>query len=405
MRTLSISAGRRGAAAFTLVFASAVALAACSESPSTAPALSAGNVTLDRSNAPGQNQDRDDDHDAGGPGGVYTLTNATNGNAVVAFRRANDGSLSRIGTFATGGNGIGGTIDPLASQYSVILDDNHHSLFAVDAGSNQVTSFRVSGNGSLTRIGSVSSHGVEPVSLAANGSLVYVLNTGDNTVSGYVVNGNAQLNPLSQSTRSLAAGAAGAAAIRFTPDGRHLIVSERVSNRLEVFPVQFDGRLGDPVVSPASGQASFGFDVTRFNQPIVSETQGSLTSYAMSATGALTPITASISTGGAAACWVTITSNGRFAYTTNAGSNFVAGFAVDNAGHLTALNPGGKTGDVGAGATPIDLDHVDSRFLYTLEAARGAIATFVIHQDGSLTARADTPVGAGSSGLQGIAAY
>jgi 6-phosphogluconolactonase (cycloisomerase 2 family) len=224
-------------------------------------------------------------------------------------------------------------------------------------------------------------------------------------VSGFLVIGNALLLPLPHGTHALASGANGAAAIRFTPDGRHLIVTERVSNRLEVFPVQFDGQLGDPVVSLANGGASFGFDVTRNNQPIVSETEGALTSYALSTRGTLTPITASISTGGAAACWVTITSNGRFAYTTNAGSNFVAGFAVDNAGHLTALDPGAKTGDVGAGASPIDLDHVESRFLYTLEAARGTIGAFVIHQDGSLTARADTPVGAGSSGLQGIAAY
>jgi 6-phosphogluconolactonase (cycloisomerase 2 family) len=246
---------------------------------------------------------------------------------------------------------------------------------------------------------------VRPISLAARGHLLYVLNTGDNTISGFFIVGNALLVPLPHSTRSLAAGANGAAAIRFTPNGRHLVVSERVSNRFEVFPVQFDGRLGAPVISPASGGASFGFDVTRHNQPIVSETQGSLSSYALSSNGALTPITASVTTGGAAACWVTITGDGRFAYTTNAGSNFVAGFAVDGAGRLTALDPGGRTGDVGAGATPIDLDHVESRFLYTLEAGRGTIGGFAIHRDGSLTALADTPAGSPASGLQGLAAY
>ena len=99
------------------------------------------------------------------------------------------------------------------------------------------------------------------------------------------------------------------------------------------------------------------------------------------------------------------TENGAFAYTTNAGSNFVAGFAVDRSGRLTALNPGGKTGDVGDGASPIDLDHVESRFLYTLEGGRGTIGAFVINHDGSLTARPDTHVGEGASGLQGIAAY
>jgi 6-phosphogluconolactonase len=399
MLTLSFRRVRGGT--WSALAAATIALAACSDSNSTAPLAAPADASLDRSGPSRGGDDRGTDRS----GGVYTLTNAVDGNAVVAFHRATNGSLTRIGTFPTGGKGIGGTVDPLTSQYSVILDADHHSLFAVDAGSNRVTSFHVNQNGSLIRVASVRSNGVLPVSLATHGSLLYVLNTGDNTLSGFRVIGKALLVPLPHSTRSLAEGANGAAAIHFTHDGRRLIVSERVSNRFEVFPVQFDGRLGDPTISPANGGASFGFDVTDRNQPIVSETQGSLTSYALASNGTLSPITASISTGGAAACWVTIADNGRFAYTTNAGSNFVAGFAVDNAGHLTALNPGGKTGDVGAGATPIDLDHVESRFLYTLEAARGTIGAFVIRNDGSLSARPDTPVGAGSSGLQGIAAY
>ena len=397
MLTLPAFRRWRGAAS-SLLAVTTVALAACSDSSSTAPLRSADDASLNRSHGPS-------DAATYRAGAVYTLTNAAEGNGVVAFRRATDGSLTPIGTFPTGGNGIGGGVDPLVSQYSVILDDDHHSLFAVDAGSNRVTSFHVKDNGALVRIGSVPSNGVRPISLATKGALLYVLNAGDNTLSGFLVIGNALLVPIPHSTKSLATGANGPAAIRFTHDGRRLIVSERVSNRFEVFPVQFDGRLGDPVISTANGSASFGFDVTDRNQPIVSETQGSLTSYSLARSGSLTPITASISTGGAAACWVTITENGRFAYTTNAGSNFVAGFGVDNAGHLTALNPGGKTGDVGAGASPIDLDHVESRFLYTLEAARGTIATFVINADGSLTPRADTPAGLGSSGLQGIAAF
>jgi 6-phosphogluconolactonase (cycloisomerase 2 family) len=384
-----------------LLAVTTLTLAACSDSNSTAPLAAPADASLNRSGSQGPSDDRRTDR----AGAVYTETNGVDGNAIVAFRRATDGSLTRLASFATGGKGIGGTVDPLTSQYSVILDDDHRSLFAVDAGSNRITSFHVNENGGLIRIGSVSSNGVMPISLATKGALLYVLNTGDNSLSGYLVIGNALLLPLPHSTRKLAEGANGAAAIRFTRDGRRLIVSERVSNRFEVFPVQFDGRLGDPVVSPAVGGASFGFDVTDRNQPIVSETQGSLTSYALSSHSALTPITSSISTGGAAACWVTILDNGRFAYSTNAGSNFVAGFGVDNGGHLSALNPGGKTGDVGAGATPIDLDHVESNFLYTLEAARGTIGAFAIHTDGSLTARADTHVGAGSSGLQGIAAF
>ena len=340
-----------------------------------------------------------------GTGAVYTLTNAASGNGVVAFHRAADGSLSPLGTVATGGLGTGGTIDPLASQYAAVLNERHDALFAVNAGSDQLSSFRVGADGALTLASTVSSGGSRPVSLAVHDNLLYALNTNDNTLSGYRITGGARLVALPHSIRPLASGANGAAAVRFTADGRQLIVSERVSNRLEVFAVSAEGRLGAPVVSPSHGSAAFGFDVTARNQPIVSETQGSLTSYALGAHGALTPITASIATAGAAPCWVTITSDGRFAYAANAGSNALAGFAVGADGRLTAITPGAATGDAGAGATPLDLDHVGSRFVYTLEAGRGNIGIFRIGEGGTLVARPDVGAGAAASGMQGLAAF
>lgn len=372
-----------------------VLAAACADAPLAPAAAPSATLSATRGG-------RDGDASAGA---VYTLTNAADGNAVIAFRRAADGALSPIGTFPTGGRGVGGTIDPLVSQYAVVLDAGHDALFAVDAGSNTVTSFRVATNGTLERAGTIASGGDRPVSLAVHDDLLYVLNTTSNTLRGYRVTGRARLVALPGTDAALAPGASGAAAVRFTPDGRSLVVTERVSNRLEVFPVRPNGRLGAPVVTAANAGASFGFDITRHNQPIVSETQGSLTSYALARSGTASPITASISTGGRAACWVILTADGRHAYSTNAGSDFVAGFAVDAAGRLTAITPGQGTGLSGAGATPIDLDQVGSRLLYTLEAGTGTIGTFAINADGTLTARPDTPVGAPVSGLQGLAAY
>jgi 6-phosphogluconolactonase (cycloisomerase 2 family) len=391
MRTIS---GRQLRWAPTLL--AALSLAACGDSTSapSAPVTPGQSIASDQ---------REEGRDL--PGAVYTLTNDVERNAVIAFRRAPDGELTPLGTFATGGRGIGGTVDPLQSQFALVLSENHRALVAVDAGSNQLSSFRVAGTGRLTLASTVSSGGVLPVSLAVHGNLLYALNAGDNTLNAYRITDGARLVPLAESKRSLAPGANGAAAVRFTRDGRYLIVAERVSNRLEVFRVRPNGRLEAPVVTPGNGASSFGFDITARNQPIVSETQGSLTSYGLEAGGALIPITGSISTSGTAACWVTITSDGRFAYTTNSGSNALAGFAIDARGHLAALTPGSSTGESGPGAAPIDLDHVGARLLYVLEAGTGTIGTFVIERDGSLIARADTPAGDPASGLQGIAAY
>jgi 6-phosphogluconolactonase (cycloisomerase 2 family) len=119
----------------------------------------------------------------------------------------------------------------------------------------------------------------------------------------------------------------------------------------------------------------------------------------------LTPITPSNSTGGSAPCWVILTQDGRFAYTTNSASSFLTGYSVDAAGHLTPLTPGAHTGDSGAGAVPLDLDRVGNRFIYTLEAGTGTVGTFVVNPNGTLTARPEVPAGAPASGMQGLVSF
>ena len=130
-----------------LAAAGAFALAACSDVQPTAPISSPATSSLSQS--------------AQTVGGVFVSTNGLNGNAVVAFARAADGSLTPTGTFATGGTGIGGVGDPLASQFVVALSHNARFLVVANAGSNDVSSFTVDG-GSLTLVGRASSGGDRP---------------------------------------------------------------------------------------------------------------------------------------------------------------------------------------------------------------------------------------------------
>ena len=86
-------------------------------------------------------------------GMVYAMTNAAAGNEVIAFRRANDGTLTRMNAYPTGGKGTGtmkvspatpqNGIDPLTSQGSLSFSRDGRFLFAVNAGSDSITSFRV----------------------------------------------------------------------------------------------------------------------------------------------------------------------------------------------------------------------------------------------------------------------
>jgi 6-phosphogluconolactonase len=87
----------------------------------------------------------------GKTGTVYVLSNQDTGNSVTVFDRAADGGLTRMGTFLTGGLGNGNSItpatvaDPLVSQGALVLSKDHGFLFAVNAGSNEVSSLAIQG--------------------------------------------------------------------------------------------------------------------------------------------------------------------------------------------------------------------------------------------------------------------
>ncbi len=74
---------------------------------------------------------------------LFSMTNAIN-NGIVAMKRDMAGMLSGAEVYMTNGNGTGEqTVDPLGSQGSVILSGNGRFLFAVNAGSNNISSVLV----------------------------------------------------------------------------------------------------------------------------------------------------------------------------------------------------------------------------------------------------------------------
>jgi 6-phosphogluconolactonase len=374
-----------------LAAAGAVALAACSDVQPTAPTATAARPTFSQTQT---------------VGGVFVSTNGLNGNAVVAFARAADGSLTPTGTFATGGTGIGGVGDPLASQFAVALSKNAQFLVVVNAGSNDISSFAVDG-GSLTLVNRASSGGVRPVSVTITNGYVYALNTISNTIGVLALGSDGTLTAEPAKTKALAAGANGAAEVRANPTGDMLVVTERVSNRLETFAVAGDGSLGNPVVTAAAGTTPFGFDFTTRGQVIVSEAaSASASSYETNVDGTLSVVSAAAPTLQRATCWLIVNNSGRFAYTANAGTSNITGFAIDAQGGLIRLTSTGVSGDLGAGAQPLDLDMSrNGNFLYVMKNGTGTVGAFAVAGDGSLTPLADTPGLAARAGYMGLAAY
>lgn len=323
------------------------------------------------------------------PGAVYVLTNAVGGNAVAVFDRAADGTLTPVGTVATGGLGTDGG---LGSQGALVLSKNNRWLFAVNAGSDDISIFDVSQAGPRL-VDRVGSGGVRPISLTVHGDLLYVLNAGGNgNITGFHVGADGTLTPLAGSTRPLSSSAAGPAQVQFSPDGDLLVVTEKATNTIDTYIVGADGIASGPAAQPSAGSTPFGFAFDTRGRLIVSEAfggapgAGAVSSYSVDAQGALAAISPSAPDHQGAPCWLVVTKNGRYAYTTNAASGSISGYGIAPDGSLTLLDADGVTGDTGAGSKPIDLDlSQNSHYLYALTAGNGSIAAFEVHSDGSLT--------------------
>lgn len=334
-------------------------------------------------------------------GYVYTLSNASSGNSILAYTRAADGSLSFKTAYPTGGLGSGAG---LGSQGSVILTEDGHWLLAVNAGSNQISVFAVKSSG-LELADVADSHGLMPVSLTSYDDLIYVLNEGGSgNVSGFSMDNHGHLTALDGSTQYLSNGGVGAAPggaeVAFSPDGDNLVVTEKATNLIDTFRVE-DGIASPTVTHPSSGATPFGFAFNQHGTLVVSEAFGgapnasALSSYVVDGDN-FTLVSPSVATTQTAACWVAISNNGKFAYTTNAGSASISSYSIGKDGSIALLNPvAGSTG-----ASPVDMDFNDNgAYLYALTAAGHTINAFRMQSDGSLVAIGATSVPVGAVGL------
>jgi len=333
---------------------------------------------------------------AGSPGAAYTMTNAPDDNQIVVFSRDAQGLLTKTDMVSTGGKGSGGGVDPLASQGSLVLardDDDHHRhgqwLLAVNAGSNDISVFRVRPNGIVLsdRIGSGGSF---PVSVTVSGDRVYVLNNGEPAnITGFKLGHHGHLRPLAHSTRLLGTGSYGQVA--FDPRGKSLTVVDKANNRILVYPMRRHGLpAATPVVTPSAGNVPFGvaFD-NRGHLLVVEAGSNAVSSYRMLHDGNLQTISASIANGQVATCWIVVNRRGDV-ITTNPGTNSLSTFHVSAAtGQVSLLN-----GTAGAGDAPLDIGITgNGRFAYAVDPANGGVDMFRIGHDGSLTGMGSVAAG------------
>ena len=382
----------------------ALTIGACNNDTTT-PLVDNSDASLARSDERNNEtvSTRNAEEDARSTGFVFILSNQTTSNAVLKYNRNADGSLTPAGSTTTDGRGTGAG---LGSQGALAYSPDGNLLFVVNAGSNTVTSFRVR-SGVLTRSATFSSGGIKPISVTAANGVLYVLNAGGTgNITGLRYYENGILASLPNSTRPLSSNASDPAEIAFTADGAHLIVTEKGTNLIGYYNVGSNGLASAGQFRAASGITPFGFAVYG-NDIIVSEAFGgasdasAVSSYRVGQTGLPATLSGSVPTTETSACWIAITSTGKFAFAANTGSGTVSTYNHNPNGTLSLIPSDGVSASIGAGSAPADLGvSRNNRFLYVRNGGNRTISAIRIFDDGSLSVLGTTlNLPAGTSGL------
>jgi 6-phosphogluconolactonase (cycloisomerase 2 family) len=267
----------------------------------------------------------------------------------------------------------------------MLTGDGRH-LLVTNTASGDLSIFAVGQDG-LSLLETVAT-GRAPKSVTEHGGLVYVLNTGEPSLAGFRLSG-AKIQPLAGSMRELA-GDTDPAQVGFSPDGATLVVTQRGTDAIGIYPVLETGQLGKPSVQPSSGPTPYGFAFTNRGGLVVTEAFGAqlgkaaASSYRIGDAGAA-PISRSVGNGRSEICWAVVTSDGRHAFTTNFGDGAVSRYSIGDDGSIALDDAAaGLAMDGQTGLRDEDLSG-DGRFLYAIDADSRRVFGWAVGEGGSLS--------------------
>jgi len=326
----------------------------------------------------------------------------------------------------------------------LIVSKDQQFVFAVNAGSESISSFRINDDFSLTPASlDVSTQGASgaqnPVSLTQFEDILYVVNTGNfvdengveldtlpadrnrvnASILGFRIGDDGSLTEIAGSELTTVGNNAGS--IEFSSSGEFLYITERRTNNIvsvtldeDDIPIVYDSEEARATDIASITAQPFGTDLyPTANGDILLVSEGNngapglsgLSSYLIEENGALTGISLSsgvegdpLATGFTFGCWVEFveTPNGDFAYVSNTPDGVITSFSVGDEGGLTLLESlAGSAGiegdDTQNGGGVLDAE-ITYPFLYQVVNNDSRIAQFRINEDGSLERQLDIEI-------------
>jgi 6-phosphogluconolactonase (cycloisomerase 2 family) len=231
--------------------------------------------------------------------------------------------------------------------------------------------------------------GPAPKSVAEHGGLVYVLATGEPGLAGFRL-GDSGLEPVPGSARALPAGS-DPAQVGFTPDGSTLVVTDRGTDSIALYPVSADGSLGEPELQPSSGQTPYGFAFAGDGTLLVTEAFGAQKGKAAASSyrvedGSAAPVSRSVANGRSEICWAVVSKDDRYVFTTNFADGAVSRYSIGADGSISlddAVAGAAVEGETGLRDEALS---GDGRFLYAIDADAGRIFGWAVGDGGRLDA-------------------
>jgi len=322
-------------------------------------------------------------------GAVYAMTNDAEGNEVLAYSRARDGSLTLQDTYGTGGEGTSRI--RLSSQGPVVLTKDGRQLLVANVGSSEISVFDVRKDGLELR-SVVPSGGSMPNSITVRRDVVYVLNNGGmglGNITGFRLSNDSALAPIAGSTRALSAPGSDPAQVSFTPDGNSLVVTEKATSKILTWKLTRNDEPFGRQVHESDGVTPFGFDFTRDGTFIVTNAEegvvGAASASSYTLEGGFRTISGSVPDLRSEVCWTVVSKDQRYAYVTNFGDGTISSYTIADDGRITLLESIAATTTFGELSIRDADQSKDGRYLYAIDITSRMVHGWEIEKDGSLT--------------------